>query len=1340
MKKLMALLAVAFLVNSVIAQTTAVNESFETWPAPEWNTYKLSLGGEWAHSTLWGSNMGYEGNGATHRINNDNCNNWLVSPQISVISDDYELSFYEYSGDLEYYVYSGVYISTGSGDPLDGDFVELTESLLIEDVWSQHTIDLSAYNGEDIYLAFVFNGTWHRYRVDEVVVSPNTLIDGALTQVVNPTGIDPVSGIKDVIVTLKNFGSDAIDNADFEWSINGDQQTTFQATGLGLNPGSEMDITLGQYDFTAQGDYLISVNLALSGDINPSNDSIESTYFVTEPKDAELTGISPDAYLPAAGSRDVSVVISNVGDIVINDFKVTWSVDDVNQADYTVNTLNLLPGAQAEITIGQYTFVDGLNEITATIVLSGDEDLSNNYKIAKFAVNALWESFEGSIFPPELWQADDYPFRDFFFPKDGKFYYASMTDDNIFGEVSDTLYTPLLQIEAGDVINFWVQNSAFFTNDDKLIWKDGTTGEIHLFGDIISELEQWDEVTFDISAAAGINYIGFVNNNPGSFGQSFLDLITSTAPIYLHDQDLGVKNLEFDYLAKEGENHVFNVLVKNYGSNAVSGGDYSVKIINAQGEELAQQSGVTLQSWNEVTIGVNYTFVGTEVQKIRAIIEYADDQAVANNSSVEYPVYAVPADVEVSDVGIPEFEDLNIPFNTGGDTWTLGTDDISQNLIYQDELPGVGYLYGITIYYHEIFAVGQYLPLQVSIKETGLDDLSGGWTDFDETQMVFNDTVQIYPGYHELYIPFDEPILISGSNNLVIQYYQFNPEWPYTMVKFFSTIVPEGPVRSIRLFDVYNLDVNNPPDYWGETSNFTYTSLAFQPSSETGVISGDVYDENNNPIEGALVQVNGTVLEGYTDATGTYNLPALPYADFEITASAFGYNDGSQTVSVNAPDISADFNLILLPLVTIQGSVYGSDAPAVPLEGVTVTITGYSDYSGNTNMNGLYFIENVYGEKEYIISYELYGYHTYTDTLVLADIDIDMENIVLNQEFISPYDVAADASLNQAVIEWFNPVTSKKEKMQNDSGIPTYSFTNEPFENVWLGNLFENEEMVTITSVEIYWDVYENAHDYITVDILDEGGNVLVTSNPTQTFNDSLMTIDVPNITVSGSFYAMVHWQDNEFSTDPLALDYEEGTPNTAYIKYPGEAPVLLSDFIGTPDASWMLRANVLKQDDLGNEGGPVSYNIYRGLVEDMAGVEFWDPINAAPITELMYTDNDMPVDAQLYTYAIEAVYVEGFSERTFSNFVELITGIDEIEQRDVEMYPNPASHVVNINGVMGATISIHNMVGAVVHSESILSETARINVADLPTGNYIIRITDPNSEKELIKKFIIAR
>ena len=55
----------------------------------------------------------------------------------------------------------------------------------------------------------------------------------------------------------------------------------------------------------------------------------------------------------------------------------------------------------------------------------------------------------------------------------------------------------------------------------------------------------------------------------------------------------------------------------------------------------------------------------------------------------------------------------NRPFNTGGDTWTLDNADLSQHIYYQDELNTDGYLYGVTLYYHELLAVGQYLPLQV---------------------------------------------------------------------------------------------------------------------------------------------------------------------------------------------------------------------------------------------------------------------------------------------------------------------------------------------------------------------------------------------------------------------------------------------------------------------------------------------------------------------------------------------------------------------------------------------------------------------------------------------------
>ena len=1342
MKRLITGLIIAVLMNSVIAQTTTINESFETWPAPDWSLYELSDGGYWITSTLFGQDRGYGGgNAAEHKIANDNCDNWLVSPQINVANNSYELNFQEYSTDLAYYSYAGVYISTASGNPNDGDFVELSESLKVEGAWAQQIIDLSAYQGQDIYIAFVFQGTWHHWRVDEVVVSPATLIDGALTEIVNPVGINPVPSTENVIVTLQNYGTDTIHDADIEWRINAVPQTTYQGTNIGLAPGAETNITVGQYNFATDGDYIIALNLLLENDFNSSNDSIESTYYVSDPKDAALTDIKPEGYYPAAGIQDVIVTVLNNGDFDIDDINITWEVDGVAQTSFDTTSVALAAGEEINLTVGQYNFSNGLNEITATVNISADEDLSNNSNTSFVSINMLWESFEGEEFPPEMWNADDYPLRDYFFPPPhGDFYYVAQTDDNMFGEISDTLYTPLLNISAGDVISFWVNNSAFYTNDDKLIWKDGTTGAIHVIEDIDSQLEQWDNLSIDISAAAGINYIGFVNDHTGSFGTSSLDMITSTANIHHYEHDLGIRNLEFEYLAKINEVHTFNVALRNYGLNVVQGSSYSVKILNESDELLAEQDGVTLQSWEESIVGVEYTFTETDVLKVHAVIEYTADEMPDNNTSVEYSVYSVPSDILINDIGFPETVNLNIPFNTGGNTMSFGEDDLSQHLYYQDELNIEGYLYGVTIYYHELFGVGQYLPLQVWVKNTELEDLTEGWIPVEEMQMVFNDTIDVYPGHNSVYIPFDQPVLITGTNNLAIQYYQFEPSWPSTACRFKSTNA-DGPVRAISVLDVYNLDVNDPPESWAEHTNFTYTSFVFQPIDGDGTISGIVYDENNEPIEEATVEVKGTGILEHTDDNGEYWIPSLPYETYELTAAYLGYYDSTQTVVLNEEDeTGVDFQLQPLPQVTVFGTVFGNNAPEIPLEGVLVAIDGYESLTTYTDANGAFLFENVYGAHEYSITYQLYGYHDQGDSLLIESSDVDLGVIILDEEFISAYNVKATPDGDQAMIEWLAPITSQSSKIQNDLGAIYSSYTNDPDETVWLGNWFENSELITVTSVEIYWDIYELAHDFVTVDIMDEQGNVLVTSEPFQTFNDSLMTIDVPNISIEGNYYVMVHWKNNPASTDALTIDYSDGILNTAYIKYPNEAPVLLQDFIGGPDGSFFVRSNILEENPESEARQVISYNIYKGLSNNIHEADQWTALNEAAIFDLYFVDktwsND---DPQEYTYAIEAVYVEGGAEYTFSNFVAGYTNVLETENKDeVKIYPNPASSVLNISGIEGTTIIFYNLAGEILLTEVVETTTKQIDVSYFNNGIYFIRIE--GLQESVIKKFIIAK
>ncbi len=1326
--------------NGIIAQTTAINESFETWPAPDWNIYQMGQGGNWLHSSLWGADLGYlGGNCAKIQISNDPADNWLVSPQISVINGDYSLTFYENSKDLQYYVYAGVYVSTGSGNPANNDFVAVSESLKVEDMWVEHIVDLSAYIGDNIYIAFAYEGTWTHWDIDEVVVSPSSLIDAALTEIINPIGINPNTGIEDIIVTLHNFGTGPIVDIDIEWYVDDIQQSTYTGMSLNLAPGDDVNLTIGQYNFSTLGDYNIQINHLLSGDANPSNDSIETTYYVNDPKDAELVNVIPNGYMPVAGTRDVVVTVLNNGNYIIEDITVEWEVDGISQTNYQAIAINLEPGDEVDLTIGTYGFIDGLNVLDCNVIISADEDLSNNSKTNYIAVNLLWESFELNVFPPEMWKAKDYPMRDNFWPPPhGEFYYSSQTDNNMFGEISDTLWTPLLNISTGNSINFWVNNSAYFTNDDKLIFKDGTTGDIFEIGDINSTLEQWDEVVMDISSAAGVNYIGFVNNNNGSFGYSSLDKITSDASIYHFDYDLGVKSLQFDYLAKINESHSFNVDVRNYGVNQVQGSSYSVKIVDEEDNLIAEETGVTLLSWEEAVIEINYTFTEEEVQKVLAVITYTADQQTDNNTSVEYSIYSVPANIVLNDVGFPEVENPNIPFNTGGNTMSLGEDDLSQHIYYQDELNMEGYLYGVTLYYHELFGVGQDLPLEVRLKETDLVDLTGGWIPQEEMQVVFSDTITVYPGHNSVYIPFIEPILITGTSNLAIQYYQYDPSWPATACRFLSTNDPSGPVRAIRLSDVYDLEPNDPPNYWGEHTDYTYTSFVFQPIDGGGIISGSVFDENNDTIQWATITVEGTSIVENTGETGIYTLPSLPYETYEVTASYLAYNDSTKVIELNQPNETLDFHLTLLPVVSVTGDLVGSNDITVPLEGVLVTLHDLLLQTTSTDATGMFEFETVYGNDEYEITFELHGYHNLMDSIFVVDNDINMGQVIMLEENISAYNIAVVPGTDQNIVLWEDPATSKNVKYQNDLGVESYSFTNEPYEDVWLGNRFTNFEPITITSVEILWDIYENAHDFVTIDILDDEGNVLVSSEPIETFNDSLMTIDVPNITIDESFYAMVHWKDNPESTDAITVDMSEYVPNTACIKYPGSAPELLSDFLGNPPASFFVRVQTLEENTSKQNREVLSYNIYRGLADEIGNSETWISLNDEPIYGTTYADFTWDNDPNTFTYSIEAVYTDENAELTFSKFFSGTTNVSETTNESFSVYPNPASSSINIAGIKDTKIDILNILGEVILTDNIVSGEIKLDISHLENGIYLIKIQSENGE--LVEKLIVSK
>ncbi|MBW6498113.1 MAG: DUF4623 domain-containing protein [Bacteroidales bacterium] len=110
---------------------------------------------------------------ARHRWNTAaNEEGWLISPPVVMPeAAEFVLSFFSRNQYPSFYGSNTVLISSGSADPTDGDFVEVWTAESVVDSWVENVIDLGAYAGQTIYIAFVYEGEdAHGWYLDDIYI------------------------------------------------------------------------------------------------------------------------------------------------------------------------------------------------------------------------------------------------------------------------------------------------------------------------------------------------------------------------------------------------------------------------------------------------------------------------------------------------------------------------------------------------------------------------------------------------------------------------------------------------------------------------------------------------------------------------------------------------------------------------------------------------------------------------------------------------------------------------------------------------------------------------------------------------------------------------------------------------------------------------------------------------------------------------------------------------------------------------------------------------------------------------------------------------------------------
>lgn len=144
---------------------------------------------------------------------------------------------------------------------------------------------------------------------------------------------------------------------------------------------------------------------------------------------------------------------------------------------------------------------------------------------------------------------------------------------------------------------------------------------------------------------------------------------------------------------------------------------------------------------------------------------------------------------------------------------------------------------------------------------------------------------------------------------------------------------------------------------------------------------------------------------------------------------------------------------------------------------------------------------------------------------------------------------------------------------------------------------------------------------------------------------------------------------------------------------------------------------------------GLSGFYIYRTKEADMN----WQQIKTLGAGSTSYTDNTSLEDETFYLYKVVAYYqdIDCYSAPARSKYNEFefflrvywsVDGVAETEAGRVEVYPNPASETLRIDGLEADEILVYNALGQLV---KVVRGTNEVNVSGLPEGLYLLRIKD---------------
>lgn len=270
-----------------------------------------------------------------------------------------------------------------------------------------------------------------------------------------------------------------------------------------------------------------------------------------------------------------------------------------------------------------------------------------------------------------------------------------------------------------------------------------------------------------------------------------------------------------------------------------------------------------------------------------------------------------------------------------------------------------------------VYSTVRTLPFPVTfygIRYTQVTICANGWLAFGD--QAWNDNYRNYPipsmvGADAMICPYWDDLKTSAANQGVWEYYDsaegryvvqwkagvgnsYNTALDFEVILLDSISHPTLDGNNAIVFQYNDLPATSPTDQGNSVNNETSgcsigihnetatvgLALAYQDNPHQGVanwvdgrailittdaralfgkIEGTITDEENNqPMEGVLVTIDGYAYHDETDANGFYQLDNVLIGDYTVRAHKFAYNDATESNVVVELDMTEHVDLSML--------------------------------------------------------------------------------------------------------------------------------------------------------------------------------------------------------------------------------------------------------------------------------------------------------------------------------------------------------------------------------------------------------------------------------------------